>query len=58
MAPDFPDRVRALIEKNGGRVIFVALALPPDEQERRLMNTGRAAFGKMRDLSLLRTLRP
>jgi hypothetical protein len=39
-------------------VIFVALELPRDEQERRLVDEGRAAFGKMRDLSLLRRLRP
>lgn len=58
VAPDFPDRARALIEGNGGRTIFVALDLPRDEQERRLVDEGRAAFGKMRDLSLLRALRP
>ncbi|MGA2057236.1 MAG: AAA family ATPase [Bradyrhizobium sp.] len=58
VAVDFPDRARAVIAKNGGRVIFVALELPRDEQERRLVDEGRAAFGKMRDLSLLRKLRP
>jgi hypothetical protein len=58
VASDFPDRVRALIERNGGRTIFVALKLPREEQERRLLDEGRAAFGKMRDLSLLRELRP
>jgi hypothetical protein len=58
VARDFPDRARALIEGNGGQVIFVALDLPREEQERRLVDEGRAAFGKMRDLSLLRALRP
>jgi hypothetical protein len=58
VARDFPSRVRALIEGNGGQVIFVALDLVPEEQERRLVDKGRAAFGKMRDLSLLRALRP
>ena len=58
VARDFPDRARALIEGNGGQVIFVALKLPLEEQERRLVDEGRAAFGKMRDPSLLRTLRP
>ena len=57
VAPDFPDRARALIERNGGQTIFVALELPREEQERRLVDEGRAAFGKMRDLSLLRALR-
>jgi len=58
VARDFPDRVRAMIAGRGGQVVFVALHLPRDEQERRLVDEGRAAFGKMRDLSLLRTLRP
>jgi hypothetical protein len=58
VARDFPDRARALIEGNGGQVIFVALDLPREVQERRLVDEGRAAFGKMRDLSLLRALRP
>jgi hypothetical protein len=57
VTPDFPDRARALIEGNGGRAIFVALDLPREEQERRLVDEGRAAFGKIRDLSLLRELR-
>ena len=58
VARDFPDRTRALIEGSGGQVIFVALKLPLEEQERRLVDEGRGAFGKMRDPLLLRTLRP
>jgi len=58
VARDFPGRARALIEGNGGQVIFVALDLTREEQERRLVDEGRAAFGKMRDLSLLHALRP
>jgi hypothetical protein len=58
VARDFPDRARVLIERNGGQIIFVALELPREEQERRLVAEGRAAFGKMRNPSLLRTLRP
>jgi AAA domain len=58
VAADFPERARALIESNGGRTIFVALHLPREEQERRLVDESRAAFGKMRDLSLLRQLQP
>lgn len=58
VAGDFPDRVKSIIGGSGGEVVFVALHLPRDEQERRLVDVGRAAFGKMRDLSLLRSLRP
>ena len=58
VAADFPDRVRAMIERHGGKVFFVALNLSPDEQERRLAAQDRAAFGKLRDLPLLRALRP
>ncbi len=58
VARDFPDRARTLIEGHGGQIIFVALDLPHEEQERRLVDQGRAAFGKMRDPFLLRALRP
>jgi hypothetical protein len=47
-----------MIERHGGKVFFVALNLSPDEQERRLAAQDRAAFGKLRDLPLLRALRP
>jgi len=58
VAPDFPDRVRAVIERHGGQIVFIALNLSHEEQERRLTEQGRAAFGKLRDLPLLRSLRP
>jgi hypothetical protein len=58
VAPDFPGRVRELIEGKGGQIVFVALDVLREEQERRLMDKGRAAFGKMRDLPLLRKFRP
>jgi hypothetical protein len=58
VSPDFPNRVRDLIESHGGRIVFVALDLTRDEQERRLVEHGRMAFGKMRDLPLLQRLRP
>ena len=58
VAEDFPDRARALVERHGGRVVFIALELTREEQERRLVAADRAAFGKLRDLSLLRSLRP
>jgi hypothetical protein len=46
-----------VVEAGGGGVVFVALTLPPAEQERRLVDPGRAAFGKMRSVALLRSLR-
>jgi hypothetical protein len=57
VAADFPARVTALVEAAGGQVIFVALTLPPEVQERRLTDPSRAAFGKLRSLDLLRELR-
>jgi len=57
VAPDFAERVRALVESAGGRVIFVALTVPAEEQERRLVEPSRATFGKMQSLDLLHGLR-
>lgn len=56
VASDFPERVRAEIEALGGNVIFVALTLPPAEQERRLVAPDRAQYGKLRSLELLQQL--
>lgn len=53
----FAERVRTLIQAAGGKVMFVALTVLPDEQERRLVEPGRAEFGKLRSLELLRNLR-
>jgi hypothetical protein len=57
VAPDFPDRARQVVEAAGGEIIFVRLTLSRDEQERRIGNPDRAAFGKLRSLDLLRQLR-
>jgi hypothetical protein len=40
----------------GGDIIFVRLTLSRDEQEKRIGNSDRAAFGKLRSLDLLREL--
>ena len=56
VAEDFPDRVSRLVEATGGEVIHVALDVAPDEQERRLVDPGRAAFGKLRSPEILRGL--
>lgn len=56
VAPDFAERVRALVESAGGKVIFVALTVPAEEQERRLVEPSRATFGKMQSLDLLHSM--
>lgn len=58
VAADFPQRVQALVSANGGETIFVALTIPHAEQERRLTAESRTAFGKLRDVALLRSLQP
>ena len=57
VAADFPDRARQVIEAAGGEIIFVRLTLSRNEQEKRIGNPDRAAFGKLRSLDLLRELR-
>jgi hypothetical protein len=57
VAPDFAARVQAMVEAAGGKVIFVALTISAEEQERRIVDPSRAAFGKLRSLDLLRKLR-
>lgn len=57
VAVDFPEGARAVVTTAGGEVVFVRLAVSPDEQERRLANPDRAAFGKLRSLDLLREMR-
>ena len=53
----FVENVRAKVETEGGRVLFVALTVSADEQERRLVVPDRSAFGKLRSVELLRSLR-
>ena len=53
----FPERVRAAIEPFGGSVLFIALDVTPEEQERRIVDASRSAFGKLRSVELLRSLR-
>ncbi|MBR0651984.1 shikimate kinase [Roseomonas terrae] len=54
---DFPERVSRLVEAVDGEVIFVALDVAADEQERRLVEPTRMAFGKLRSPAILRDLR-
>jgi hypothetical protein len=57
VAPDFAERTRAIVEEGGGEVIFVALNVSDEEQERRIDSPTRAAFGKLRSRDLLLELR-
>ncbi|MBL8835053.1 MAG: shikimate kinase [Alphaproteobacteria bacterium] len=58
VAGDFPGRARRAVLEAGGVVAFVRLAVSAAAQELRLVDEGRAAFGKLRSLDLLRQLRP
>jgi len=53
VADDFPTRVARLVEAAGGEVLFVALHVEPEEQERRLVDPARMAFGKLRSPEIL-----
>lgn len=54
---DFAERVEQTVVGLGGRVHFVELVCPPDEQERRVELPSRAEFRKLRSLETLRALR-
>ena len=55
--PAFIPHLIAQIEKLNGTVLTVRLTVDPLEQERRIAAPDRAAFGKLHDLDLLRSLR-
>ncbi len=57
VAPDFPDKMRSLVEASGGTLTFIALRVSEGEQERRIIDPSRAAFGKLRSVETLRQLR-
>lgn len=57
VAPDFPERARALVQAGDGETYFVRLNVSDEEQERRIDAPSRAAFGKLKSLDLLRELR-
>ena len=55
--PDnFPDKVRNLLEENGGKVIFVELKCELEELEKRIADCSRQKFGKLNSLELFREL--
>lgn len=53
----FPQITGETVRRAGGNVRFIALTVPETEQDLRIANASRAAFGKLRDPDLLRTLR-
>lgn len=57
VAGDFPDRLSHLVQTKGGRVIYVALDVDAAEQERRLVDPSRGAFGKLRSPDILNAFR-
>jgi len=56
VAPDFPQRVVALVAAAGGQVDFVALACTDDVIEARIEAPSRQASGKLSSLALFREL--
>jgi hypothetical protein len=58
VSDDFPDRVVRLVRDLGGETLFVALRVEPHEQERRIDQPTRQAFGKLRSVTILRELAP
>ena len=57
VSSDFPERAHDRVTQRGGKVHFVRLFISRDEQERRIANADRGAFGKLQSLELLRSLR-
>jgi len=58
VAAGFPQRAKQLVETAGGRVDFVRLTVPHEEQERRIVGADRRAYRKLRSVEVLRELRP
>ncbi|MFP5077012.1 hypothetical protein ACLE20_06860 [Rhizobium sp. YIM 134829] len=56
VSANFAEHVASIVEVLGGETVFVALDLDKQEQERRLVEPERAAFGKLRSVELLRSL--
>lgn len=57
VTPGFAQRISEAVNAEGGAVVFVRLTLARDIQDQRIVAADRAAFGKLRSLSLLHELR-
>lgn len=57
VAEDFPARAAQLVADAGGETIFIRLDVAAEAQEMRIDAESRSAFGKLRSLDLLRSLR-
>lgn len=57
VSPQFIPELIAMARDRGVALTTVALTLDHEEQERRLVADDRSAFGKLRDIDLLRSLR-
>ena len=55
--PEFPHAAESTVRSESGRVLFVALRCPESELERRLPESSRSAFGKLRSVERYRELR-
>ena len=54
--PHLPERLKAVVQGEGGTALFVRLHVSEEEQERRLVAPSRTG-GKLRDIELFRSLR-
>jgi hypothetical protein len=57
VAPDLIGRLQALVEAASGKVHYIELKCPDSVVESRLADPSRAAFGKLRDVPLYRSIR-
>lgn len=53
---DFPEKVRSLIETNGGKVFFVELKCSQTELAKRISDPSRTKFGKLNSIELFHQL--
>ena len=53
---NFPNKVRYLVEQDGGKVFFIELKCSNAELEKRLANPSRQGFGKLNSIEFFREL--
>lgn len=53
---DFAEKVKNLVEKNGGTVSFVELKCSTEELKKRIANSSRQSFGKLNSVEFFREL--